>query len=70
MPKTTTSILWLLMLLALEVASAQRVQPAPLEQEPKPAASPSSASTFFEAVKNADEDRVLSFYNKIHCWLM
>ena len=61
MPKPTMRILWLLVLilLALEGASAQRVQPVPRDQKPKPAASPSLASKFFEAVKNDDEDQAL-----------
>ncbi len=61
MPKTTMHILWLLvlMLLALPKASAQRVQPVPSDQKPKPAASPASAaSKFFDAVKAGDADLV------------
>src|SRR5438128_3036065 len=61
MSKTTMHILWLLvlMLLAFAGASAQRVQPAPRDQKPKPAASTeSAASKFFDAVKAGDVDPV------------
>ena len=59
MSKITMRILCLLVLilLALEGAGAQRVQPVPSEQ--KPAATPgSAANSFFEAFKNDDVDHV------------
>src|SRR5207245_4643481 len=58
-PITRPLCLLALVLLVREGASAQRFQPAPSEQNPKPAASLSPASKFFEAVKNDDEDQVL-----------
>lgn len=60
MSKTTMRILLLvLMLLALEGASAQGVQPVLRDQEPKPAASTESAtSKFFDGVKAGDVDLV------------
>src|SRR5947209_8346065 len=61
MSKTTLHILGLfaLVLLTLEGASAQRVQRAPSDQKPKPAASTESATkSFFGAVSDEDEELV------------